>query len=137
MSGIGFHGMGGMGALFHIFPVLFFLVFAIVIGCFIAVLARSASEQHRNNQSPRLTVDAEVVAKRADVRRRAYADAGDVGMAHTRTSTVYYATFQLESGDRMELHVSGSEYGLLLEGDKGKLTFQGTRYLSFTRGSSI
>lgn len=34
----------------------------------------------------------------------------------------------------MELGVSGSEYGMLAEGDSGKLTFQGTRYLSFERG---
>ena len=33
----------------------------------------------------------------------------------------------------MELHVSGSEYGMLAEGDNGRLTFQGTRYLSFER----
>ena len=33
----------------------------------------------------------------------------------------------------MELRVSGSEFGLLVEGDYGKLTFQGTRYLGFER----
>ena len=33
----------------------------------------------------------------------------------------------------MELHVSGSEYGMLAEGDRGFLTFQGTRYLGFER----
>ena len=38
-----------------------------------------------------------------------------------------------ESGDRMELHLSGQEYGLLIEGDRGNLTFQGTRYLGFER----
>ena len=42
-------------------------------------------------------------------------------------------TFQVDSGDRMELSVSGSEYGMLVEGDRGKLSFQGTRYLSFER----
>lgn len=42
-------------------------------------------------------------------------------------------TFQVESGDRMEFHVSGEEYGLLIEGDFGDLSFQGTRYLSFVR----
>lgn len=52
---------------------------------------------------------------------------------HTTQSTSYYATFQVESGDRMELHVSGAEYGMLAEGDTGKLTFQGTRYLGFVR----
>ena len=48
------------------------------------------------------------------------------------TSTRYYVTFQVESGDRMEFSVSGREYGLLVEGDTGRLTFQGTRYLGFT-----
>lgn len=33
----------------------------------------------------------------------------------------------------MEFSVSGSEYGMLVEGDQGKLSFQGTRYLSFQR----
>ena len=45
----------------------------------------------------------------------------------------YYVTFQVESGDRMELTVSGSDYGMLVEGDIGKLSFQGTRYLGFQR----
>lgn len=45
----------------------------------------------------------------------------------------YYVTFEVESGDRMELHVPGREYGQLAEGDKGKLSFQGTRYLGFER----
>ena len=31
--------------------------------------------------------------------------------------TSYYVTFQVESGDRMELSVSGREYGMLAEGD--------------------
>lgn len=42
-------------------------------------------------------------------------------------------TFQVESGDRMEFSVIGSEYGMLAEGDCGKLSLQGTRYLSFER----
>jgi len=33
----------------------------------------------------------------------------------------------------MEFSVSGSEYGMLAEEDTGKLTFQGTRFLSFER----
>jgi hypothetical protein len=49
------------------------------------------------------------------------------------TSTTYYVTFQVESGDRMEFHVGGEEYGFLVEGDFGDLSFQGTRYLGFVR----
>lgn len=49
------------------------------------------------------------------------------------TSTRHYATFQVESGDRMEFSITGREYGMLAEGDRGRLTFQGTRYLGFER----
>ena len=52
---------------------------------------------------------------------------------HISHSTTYYVTFQVESGDRMEMLVSGMEYGMLVEGDYGKLTFQGTRYLDFVK----
>lgn len=58
---------------------------------------------------------------------------GGAGAMHTARSTSYYAAFQVGSGDRMELHVGGAEYGMLAEGDAGKLTFQGTRYLGFER----
>lgn len=52
---------------------------------------------------------------------------------HTSTSTSYYITFEVESRDRTELYVRSDEYGLLVIGDYGKLTFQGTRYLGFER----
>ena len=52
----------------------------------------------------------------------------------TRGYTRYFVTFEFESGDRLELKVDGSEYGLLAEGDCGMLSFQGTRYLGFVRG---
>ena len=70
------------------------------------------------------------MAKRADVSHHRH-DHG-AGMHHSH-STTYYVTFQVESGDRMELHVAGHEYGMLIEGDRGMLTFQGTRYLGFER----
>lgn len=54
-------------------------------------------------------------------------------MSHTSTSTTYYATFEVPSGDRMEFKVGSREYGMLVEGDAGKLTFQGTRYHGFQR----
>ncbi|MBD5156664.1 MAG: DUF2500 domain-containing protein, partial [Butyrivibrio sp.] len=47
--------------------------------------------------------------------------------------TSYYVTFQVESGDRIELRVSTQEYGMLAEGDFGRLSFQGMRYLGFER----
>lgn len=118
------------------FDILFFLVFFIVIGMFVMVFIRGISEWNRNNQSPRLTVEARIVAKRMNVSHHNHCNAGDTTGAHgthTTSSTSYYATFEVESGDRMELQLSGSDYGMLAEGDTGQLTFQGTRYLGFNR----
>lgn len=121
---------------FGLFGVMFAAVFLLVISVFIVAFVKGISQWNKNNHSPRLTVPATVVSKRADVSHHRHANAGDATGAHgyhTSTSTSYYVTFQVESGDRMELHMSGSEYGLLIEGDRGNLTFQGTRYLGFER----
>lgn len=39
----------------------------------------------------------------------------------------------LFGGLDMMFSVNGSEYGVLAEGDFGRLSFQGTRYLDFER----
>ena len=50
---------------------------------------------------------------------------GEGGMQqHYTSSSTYYVTFQVESGDRMEFVVPSREYGMLVEGDMGRLTFQ-------------
>lgn len=118
---------------FSVFPVMFLLVFLLIIGVFIAVLVKGISTWYKNNNSPRLTVAAKIVSKRTHVSHHTHAGAGDTTGFGTTSSTSYYVTFQVDSGDRMELSVSGSEYGMLAEGDFGKLSFQGTRYLSFER----
>ena len=121
---------------FTIFGIMFTIVFALVIGMFIFTIVKGIGQWNKNNNSPRVTVDATGVSKRMSVSHHNHANAGDATGAHgyhTTSSTSYYVNFQVESGDRMELHVSGSEYGMLVEGDFGKLSFQGTRYLGFTR----
>lgn len=126
----------GFDFMFSVFPIIFFVVFAIVIGTFIVIAVKGIGQWNKNNNSPRLTVDATVVAKRQNVSHSHHANAGDITGAHgyhTSSSTSYYVTFQVESGDRMEFSVGGSEYGMLVEGDRGKLSFQGTRYLGFSR----
>ena len=109
------------------FQIIFYLIFAAVIGCFIVTAVRGIRTWHKNNNSPRLTVHATVVSKRQNT--SVHHHHNDNTAMHTSTSTSYYATFQFDSGDRLELHVSGPDYGLLAEGDTGDLTFQGTRYL--------
>ena len=122
-----------MNIMFAIFPIIFSLMFLLVFGVVIFGLIKGISQWNKNNNSPRLTVPATVVAKRTNVSHHHHNHGVDHVGHHTSTSTSYYVTFQVESGDRMELHMAGNQYGLLVEGDRGKLTFQGTRFLSFER----
>ena len=116
---------------FNMFGIMFSITFIIVIGMFIMTAVRGISQWNKNNNSPRLTVEATVVAKRTNVTH--HHNGGVNEHHHHHTSTSYYVTFQVQSGDRMELHMSGHEYGMLVEGDQGMLSFQGTRYLGFER----
>ena len=110
-----------MGLLmFNLFPIFFFIMFALVSGLILTTLIKGIRQEKKNDASPRLTVEATVVTKRTQVR-------GD--HAHT----TYYATFQFESGDRLEMNIPHDRFGYLVEGDKGKLHFQGTRFLDFER----
>ena len=106
--------------MFRIFPILSLAIFGLVIGIFISTLIKSGNRRRENDRAPRLTADASVVAKRTHVW-------GD----HSHTD--YYVTFQFESGDRLELEVPHDRFGYLAEGDMGRLTFQGTRFLEFNR----
>lgn len=122
-----------------VFPILFTLAFFIIAGGIIVMVVKGVGEWHSNNQSPRLTVSAVLLTKRTHTQahHHHHGAGGTAGIhgtgGHTTHSTSYYATFQVESGDRMEFLVSGTEYGILVEGDQGMLHFQGTRYLGFDR----
>lgn len=112
------------------------LIFTIVITLFIVAIVKGITTWNKNNHSPRLTVDASVVSRRTDITTYHHANGGDTSGAHgyhTSSSTSYYITFQVESGDRMEFLMDDNEYALLAEGDQGRLSFQGTRYLGFER----
>ena len=101
-------------------PLMVVTIFAFAIGVFARVLVKDIRTNRKNNAAPRVTAGATVVTKRTQVR-------GD--HAHT----TYFATFQFESGDRLEMQIPHDRFGYLVEGDKGELTFQGTRYLDFQR----
>lgn len=112
---------------FSIFFLLFIVAFVAILGMILVTFVRGLSQWNKNNHSPRLTVEARVVTKRQNV---SHHHSGD---HMSTTSSWYYVTFQVKSGDRMELQMTGPEYGMLAEGDRGRLTFQGTRYVSFER----
>lgn len=127
------------GSFERMFGNVFWILFLLVIGIILAKAVKGIDQWSRNNQSPCLTVNAVVKTKRTNVRHHQHANGGDPTGAqgfHTTITTEYYVTFQVESGDRMEFQVSGTEYGMLAQQDEGRLSFQGTRYLGFERKNS-
>lgn len=108
---------------------IFFIIFILFLVLFIISIIKNIGQWNKNNNSPVLTVDAKLVTKRTQISHNNFND----NNINNISSTNYYITFQVESGDRIEFHVNPSEYGMLVEGDIGKLTFQGTRYKKFNR----
>ncbi|HJV32200.1 MAG TPA: DUF2500 domain-containing protein [Bacillales bacterium] len=109
--------------LFQAVPTFMGIFIVVFFGIIITLIIKSIFQWNKNNQQPRLSTKAEVVAKRTSVH----------GGGETNAYNHYFVTFEFESGDRLELQVKGQEYGQLVEGDKGELQFQGTRYLGYTR----
>ncbi|TQK74955.1 uncharacterized protein DUF2500 [Brevibacillus sp. AG162] len=106
-------------------PPWWFLVIAGIIVLFIlGAIINGIRIWMSNNASPILTQPAKIIGKRTST---------SGGGNDTSVSTYYYLTFELSNGERLEFHVKGSEYGLLVEGDTGILTYQGTRYKEFSR----
>jgi hypothetical protein len=116
--------LGGFG-LFGVLVVgMFVLVSGLVVAILVVVVVRGGAQWSSNNKAPVSTALVTVVTKRTDTWG---------GMNDTSASTSYYATFQLPDGERLELPVTGTQFGQLVEGDRGQLTHQGTRFQGFTR----
>ena len=109
-----------MDIVFGIFPIFFLATFGLVFGMIVSTVVKNARQNQKNNVSPRISCEATVVTKRTEVW-------GD------HSHTTYFATFQFESGDRLELEIPHFQFGYLVEGDRGNLSFQGTRLLNFQR----
>jgi hypothetical protein len=127
-------GFGLFGGMFGVMGTIIPLVFIVILGIIVFRAVAGIAQWSRNNAQPVLSVDARLVSKRTEVSHR---HGGGVNNHSVHSSTRYYATFQVESGHRMEFAVDGSEYGMLAEGDFGKLSFQGTRYLGYERERSV
>ena len=120
--------------MFAMYSVMFSLASLVILGLIVVTAVRGILQWNKNNHAPRLTVPAAIVDKRTHVTTHHHTTAG--GHHHHHLSTSYYVTFQVDSGDCMEFQVEGTEYGLLIQGTRGALSFQGTRFLGFTRENS-
>lgn len=101
--------------------VLVFLTLALLPVILRATTAmRQAS---RVTNSPERSAEATVLGKRIEL----------PAIEGGRTGQRHFATFQLASGERIELELTGHQFGLLAEADQGTLRWKGPRYLDFDR----
>jgi hypothetical protein len=116
--------MGGFGGPPPLFTFAFSAIFILIIGVFLFIIVKGLSTWMSNNAAAVRTDACRIVSKRTRV---------SGGSGDSSASTWYYITFEFDDGQRMELQVRGSEYGLIAEGDTGEVTYQGTRYHEFRR----
>ena len=104
---------------------IFVAVFGFAIFMVFKAIFNSIAEKQYNDSQPVLTKDVKITGKRSAV---------SGGSGDSSVSTYYYITFEfVEDRQRLELEVEDEIYGLTAEGDSGKLTFQGRRFLDFER----
>jgi hypothetical protein len=115
---------GTFGVVLVIFLLFFAAVFVIVFGAFFFAVIMGLTRWSRNNKLPLVTTPASLVAKRTHV---------SGGSGDLSTTTSYFAAFEIQGSERLEFQIDGREFGILVEGDRGQLTYQGTRYKGFNR----
>jgi hypothetical protein len=96
------------------------LIFGIVV---IFIIYRIVKDNIINRNKPKIALTATIVTKRQQL-------SSNMSDSH---HTWHYITFEFDTRDRIELQVSGREYGLMAENDKGILTFQGNQFIAFDR----
>lgn len=100
-------------------------IFILVVAIFLYAIIRGLSTWTTNNASDVITSPATVLDKRTEVWG---------GSEDSSSSTNYYVTFELATTrTRIELQVRGDRFGLIVIGDHGQLTYQGTRFKEFNR----
>jgi archaellum component FlaG (FlaF/FlaG flagellin family) len=109
--------------IFFIFSLIFIAFFAFFFWVVFMAVSHQMRINAQNRASALLNREAVIVSKRQNVS----------GGSETSTSTYYYLTFEFTDGSREEFRVTGEEYGLLAEGDRGTLQSQGTWYKGFNR----
>lgn len=113
MNSLGF-SVGNI--MFTIMPIIMLVMFVFVFGIIIYRVISTAKDKTK----PIIPVRGKIVSKRTRITGQ-------------HSSTSYYATFELENGERMEFAIPSHQAGFLVEGDSGILSFQGSLFVKFER----
>lgn len=122
--------------LFNISFIIFILLFlfsSLSFGAvFVFIIIYMVKQKEKNDNAPRVTLEARVVDKRT-VSHRHHNHHNHVSHRHY----YHYVAFEFADGQRTELRVSQSEFVSLSVADEGMLTLQGTRFISFEKKSEV
>ena len=114
------------------------IMLVLIIAIFTAIFFRCIFEWTINKCSAMESVDAFVVAKQQGMIQQQIPNAGDATGGHGFTlqeQPWYKITFRMTDSTEMEFNVDNQSFRELKEGEKGILTYQGTRYLGFKKDS--
>ena len=100
------------------------LLLGVGITIIVVLVGLWVAQSISNSRQPLQHIPVKVVAKRTQV---------SGGMNNMPNSTNYYVTFEHENGVRVEFPMSGREYGMTAEGDRGTIGLQGTWFKGFKR----
>ena len=114
------------------------IMLVLIIAIFTAIFFRCIFEWTINKCSAMESVDAFVVAKQQAMIQQQIPNAGDATGGHGFTlqeQPWYKITFRMTDSTEKEFNVDDQSFRELKEGEKGILTYQGTRYLGFKKDS--
>nr|WP_294696849.1 DUF2500 domain-containing protein [uncultured Blautia sp.] len=114
------------------------IMLVLIIAIFTAILFRCIFEWTINKCSAMESVDALVVAKQQGMIQQQIPNTGDATGGHGFTlqeQPWYKITFRMTDSTEKEFNVDNQSFRELKEGEKGILTYQGTRYLGFKKDS--
>lgn len=108
--------------MFEFIIVLSILIFLFVTVIVLFTLYKIISTIIKDKNSPIESIHAKIVSKRTNTSN-----------FNNDITTWYYVTFEFNLKERKEFQVNAQDYGILVEGDEGVLTYQGTSFKSFER----
>lgn len=99
-------------------------LFVLVVGVFLYVIIFGLKSWFSNNAAELMHQSATVIDKRTEV----WGGSGD-----SSANTNYFITFQFDDQSRKELPIPVQHFGMIVVGDFGELSYQGTRFKEFKR----
>jgi len=103
----------GSNTLLTVFTIVFIALLALIIALVLFTAAKSILRKRKGGNLPLLVVNARVASLRGE------------GESH-------FASFEFPNGQPVEFELSEKEIGLA-QGDAGRLTFQGEKFVSFKK----